>query len=92
MAAYLYRCPACGPWEVRRPIGTAQASEACPTCGDTGRRVYTAPLLARTPAPLAAARAREEASADAPAVTTAVPPAPRRPVPRDPRWSALPKP
>ncbi|SFT52439.1 putative regulatory protein, FmdB family [Geodermatophilus amargosae] len=92
MAAYLYRCTTCGPWEVQRPMGTAGTTDRCPACGVPGRRVWTAPLLARTPAPVAAVRLREEASADRPAVTTAVPPAARRPAPRDPRWSALPRP
>jgi putative FmdB family regulatory protein len=92
MAAYLYQCTACGPWEVRRPIGTAESTSVCPACGAAGRRLYTAPLLARTPAPVAAVRLREESSRDEPAVTTAVPPAARRPAPRDPRWSSLPRP
>ncbi|MBB3085711.1 FmdB family zinc ribbon protein [Geodermatophilus sabuli] len=92
MAGYVYRCPRCGPWEVRRPIGTAESSGRCPGCGAEGRRVYTAPLLSRTAAPVAAARLREEASGDAPTVTTTVPRAAGRPAPRDPRWDALPRP
>jgi putative FmdB family regulatory protein len=92
MAAYLYRCTTCGPWEVRRPIGTAETSSPCPGCGAIGPRVYTAPLLSRTAAPVAAARLRDEASRDAPTVTTEVPRAVGRPAPRDPRWSALPRP
>ncbi|MGY1637425.1 FmdB family zinc ribbon protein [Geodermatophilus sp. SYSU D00742] len=92
MAGYVYRCDTCGPWEVRRPIGTAESTGRCPACGREGRRVYTAPLLRRTAAPVAAARLREEASADAPTVTTAVPRAAGRPAPRDPRWDALPRP
>ncbi|MGY1708672.1 FmdB family zinc ribbon protein [Geodermatophilus sp. SYSU D00758] len=92
MAGYLYRCTGCGPWEVRRPIGTAEPVSDCPACGAPGRRVYTTPLLSRTAAPVAAARLREEASRDAPEITTAVPPRASRPTPRDPRWSALPRP
>ena len=92
MASYLYRCGACGPWELHRPIGTAEPTSRCPACGGPGRRQYTPPLLSRTPAAVAAARGQEEASADAPAVTTAVPRAAVRPVARDPRWSALPRP
>ena len=92
MASYLYRCGACGPWEVRLPIGTADSTSACPACGRPGPRQYTAPLLARTPGTVAAARLREEASRDAPTVTTEVPRAASRPAPRDPRWSALPRP
>jgi putative FmdB family regulatory protein len=92
MASYLYRCGACGPWEVRRPIGTAEATSPCPACGAAGRRQYTPPLLSRVPAAVTTARLREEASADAPSVTTAVPRAAPRSAPRDPRWSALPRP
>jgi putative FmdB family regulatory protein len=92
MASYLYRCGACGPWEVHRPIGTAEPMSTCPACGAPGRRRYTPPLLSRTPTAEASARLREEASGDAPAVTTAVPPAVAPPVARDPRWSALPRP
>ena len=92
MVSYLYRCAECGPWEVARPIGTAEDRSACPVCGSPGRRQYTPPLLARTPRPVAAARLREEASRDEPTVTTAVPPKVTTPVRRDPRWNALPRP
>lgn len=92
MASYLYRCGACGPWEVHRPIGTAEPTSTCPACGGPGHRQYTPPLLGRTPTAVASARLREEASGDSPAVTTAVPPAAVRPLTRDPRWRALPRP
>ena len=92
MATYVYRCPDSGPWEVRLAMGSAGATAACPTCGSAGPRRYTPPLLSRTAAPVAAARLREEASRDAPTVTTALPAAPARPVPHDPRWKALPRP
>jgi putative FmdB family regulatory protein len=92
MAGYVYRCGTCGPWEVHRPIGTADVTSSCPTCGLEGRRLYTAPVLNRASRPAAEARLREEASADVPTVTTAVPPRARRPAPADPRWSTLPRP
>ena len=63
MAGYLYQCGVCGPWEIQRPIGTAAATSTCPGCGAPGRRVYTSPLLSRTPKAVSAARLREEASA-----------------------------
>jgi putative FmdB family regulatory protein len=66
MASYLYRCGACGPWEVHRPIGTAEPMSTCPACGALGRRRYTPPLLSRTPTAEASARLREEASGDDP--------------------------
>ncbi|MCV2487901.1 zinc ribbon domain-containing protein [Geodermatophilus sp. YIM 151500] len=92
MASYQYRCATCGPWEVRRPIGTAGGTDECPTCGGPGRREYTPPLLARTSPAMAAARLREETSRDEPAVTSGPPPRPPSRRPRDPRWSTLPRP
>jgi putative FmdB family regulatory protein len=92
MATYVYRCPDHGPWDVRLPMGTAEATANCPACGRAAARQFTSPLLSRTAAPVAAARLREEASGDAPTVTTTVPKAVSRPVARDPRWQALPRP
>ena len=92
MATYLYECGRCGPWEIRAAMGTAEATSPCPRCGAAGSRRYTAPMLARTPRPVAAARLREEASGDEPQVTTSVPGRPSRPRPQDPRWSTLPRP
>jgi putative FmdB family regulatory protein len=92
MAAYLYRCGQCGDWEIQRPIGTAEQESDCPSCGATGRRLYTAPLLNRTPQATVSARMREEASRDVPELVTSVPAAVGRPAPRDPRWSKLPRP
>jgi hypothetical protein len=92
MAGYLYQCGVCGPWEMQRPIGTAAATSTCPGCGAPGRRVYTSPLLSRTPKAVSAAGLREEASGDVPEVTTSLPRAVGRTAARDPRWNALPRP
>lgn len=92
MAGYLYQCGICGPWEIQRPIGTAAVTSACPGCGTPGWRVYTSPLLSRTRKAVSAARLREEASRDAPEVTTSLPRAVGRTAARDPRWNALPHP
>jgi putative FmdB family regulatory protein len=92
MAGYLYRCEQCGDWEIQRPIGTAQATSECPTCGAPGRRLYTAPRLGRLPKATAAARQAEEASRDVPQVVTSLPSRASRTAPRDPRWSKLPRP
>ncbi|MBA9005844.1 FmdB family zinc ribbon protein [Thermomonospora cellulosilytica] len=78
MAIYQYRCPKCGPFEVIRPLGEAGRSQRCGGCGGTARRVFTAPMLVRTPRPLARALAAQEASAYEPAVVDRVPPG-RRP-------------
>ncbi|MGP4043087.1 zinc ribbon domain-containing protein [Streptomyces sp. 2A115] len=93
MATYQYRCAGCGPFDVIRPIGRALPEEPCETCGDQARRVFTAPMLTRTPAPLVHALRTQEASAHEPRVVTQVPPARRRPAPAaDPRHAQLPRP
>ncbi|MCX4910958.1 FmdB family zinc ribbon protein [Streptomyces sp. NBC_00878] len=93
MATYQYRCTNCGAFDVIRPIGRALPEEPCAACGDQARRVFTAPLLSRTPAPLARALHAQEASAHEPRVVTGVPPIRRRPTPAaDPRHAQLPKP
>ncbi|WP_405530744.1 zinc ribbon domain-containing protein [Streptomyces canus] len=92
MATYQYRCAGCGPFDVIRPIGRALAEEPCGSCAGPARRVFTAPLLARTSAPLARALHAQEACAHEPRVVTDVPPARDRPTPAaDPRQAGLPK-
>jgi|tagenome__1003787_1003787.scaffolds.fasta_scaffold20834043_2 putative FmdB family regulatory protein len=93
MTMYEYRCPGCGPFEVTRPIGHARAEERCELCGTESRRVFTAPMLSRTPVALARALRAQEASAHEPRVVGEVPAARRRPsAPADPRHALLPKP
>ncbi|GGK61925.1 FmdB family zinc ribbon protein [Streptomyces flaveus] len=93
MATYQYRCPGCGTFDVIRPIGRALPQEPCDACGDQARRVFTAPMLTRTPAPLSRALHAQEASAHEPRVVGEVPPARRSPAaPADPRHALLPKP
>ncbi|MEY9969566.1 putative FmdB family regulatory protein [Streptacidiphilus sp. MAP12-16] len=93
MATYRYRCTGCGSFEVIRPIGEALLEEPCEACGDPSRRVFTAPMIARTPVALARARQTQEASAHEPGVVSAVPAARRGPAPpTDPRHALLPKP
>ncbi|NRQ32819.1 zinc ribbon domain-containing protein, partial [Nonomuraea sp. NN258] len=70
MATYAYRCAGCGPFETRRPIGTAEPAETCPECGEPAPRLFTPPLLARTPQSLARALGAQEASAHEPRVVT----------------------
>ncbi|HEY8338349.1 MAG TPA: zinc ribbon domain-containing protein, partial [Egibacteraceae bacterium] len=90
-----FLCPHCGPFESMHAPGEAGRTRRCPTCGADSRRRFSAPLLARTPAPLAAALAAEEKSRDEPEVVTtlpprrrapAAPPRPQRPRPPLPRW------
>jgi putative FmdB family regulatory protein len=92
MATYDYRCPSCGTFEQRATMGTAAPVTTCPTCGQDARRVFSPPLTSRTPQPLAAALAREEASRDAPEVVHRVPPkAGPPPRPRHPAQARLPR-
>ncbi|CNE32000.1 putative regulatory protein%2C FmdB family [Mycobacterium tuberculosis] len=93
VATYRYRCAECGPFDVVRPIGTAGDAERCASCGGEASRVFTAPLVARMPRPLARALGAQEASAHEPRVVGRVPDAPRRPAPPpDPRHARLPRP
>jgi putative FmdB family regulatory protein len=94
MPAYEYRCDRCGEFEERRSMGTAAASASCPGCGRPARRVWSPPLLARTPAPLAGMLAREEQSRDAPQVVERPPPRRRRAAPAavNPAQARLPRP
>jgi putative FmdB family regulatory protein len=93
MTVYEYRCSNCGAFEARLDMGAAPGALACPTCGRGARRAWTAPMLARTPASLARALARDEASRDRPEVVTDLSPKrPRRPVPRHPALERLPRP
>ena len=80
MARYDYRCDDCGTFEVSTAMGAAPRSAACPCCARDARRLFTVPLIARTPKALGALRAREERSRDDPEVVTSVPP-PNRPQP-----------
>jgi putative FmdB family regulatory protein len=73
VALYEYRCSDCGIFERSMPMGTATSSAVCPTCGRDATRVFSVPMTYRTPAPLAAMLAREEASRDYPEVVGRVP-------------------
>jgi putative FmdB family regulatory protein len=93
VAIYEYRCRDCGIFERSMPMGTATKSAACPTCGCDANRVFSAPMTYRTPAPLAAMLAREEASRDYPEVVGRVPPRkPERPRVSQDVLARLPKP
>jgi len=93
MATYPYLCAACGPFEVARPIGTAESVARCGGCGDPARRVYTPPLLGRTQAPVKWLHDAAARSADQPSVVNRVPSARSRPGPAaDPRQALLPRP
>jgi putative FmdB family regulatory protein len=68
---YAFACEVCGPFELRRPVLDAAAAGDCPACGASARRIFTPPGVARTAAPLRAARDREERSVHQPDVVRA---------------------
>jgi len=44
MARYVYHCDACRKdFEIDKPMLRANVAEPCPSCGEAGKRVYTAP-------------------------------------------------
>ncbi|MEV4377290.1 zinc ribbon domain-containing protein [Streptosporangium sp. NPDC049644] len=73
MTVYAYRCPHCSEIEVTFRIGTAPAAVPCPDCGAASVRAFSAPMLARTPAAVAARLQRAERSASEPEVVTSLP-------------------
>ncbi|MEV0591414.1 zinc ribbon domain-containing protein [Nonomuraea cavernae] len=73
MAIYGYRCSHCSEIEVAFPIGTAPADVPCPDCGAISVRVFSTPMLARTPAAVSAQSQRAERSASEPEVVTSLP-------------------
>lgn len=80
MPTYRYECPECGLFDVIKPLRESGEPQRCGRCGAMARRVFTAPMLARTPRPLARALAAQEASAYEPQIVDRVPPG-RRPPP-----------
>ena len=68
MPNYEYRCPECGIVEKFYPMGAAPSAEACSACGNAAKRLFSAPLLARTPQRLASALEMADKSRDEPAV------------------------
>jgi putative FmdB family regulatory protein len=92
---YSYRCVACGPFDLVRPMAEAGERAACPACGGPGRRTFGAPALSTVDAGVRAAVEAGERSAEAPQVVRSVPTSgPRRPVrtTTDPRHARLPRP
>lgn len=73
MVVYEYRCDSCGPFEVKRGMGTASSWERCPSCTRSARRCYLAPRVNRYPPHLAAVQERAQKSRDQPEVVSQVP-------------------
>lgn len=73
MTVYAYRCPYCSEIEVTFPIGTASAAVRCPDCGAVSLRMFSAPMLARSPDAVSTLLQRAERSAHEPEVVTSLP-------------------
>lgn len=74
MAIYQFRCHEHGRIELEAAMGTAPPTLPCPDCDRQARRVFSAPMLGRTPHVVATAFERSERSADQPDVVTSLPP------------------
>ena len=91
---YGFQCPACGRFDVIRPMADAGAPAACPTCGQDGHRTFGAPALRALDPDLRRALDAGARSADVPDVVTTVPGRSRRStaITTDPRHARLPRP
>jgi hypothetical protein len=94
MATFLYRCPADGIVELRRPVGTAPSQVSCPTCAGDAHRVYTPPLVTGGSRSAMALIDRTERTRDEPEVVTSLPARGRaqRQTGLNPAWQRLPRP
>jgi putative FmdB family regulatory protein len=92
MARYDYRCPGCGVFELRFPIGTASGQAACPSCGRAAARLISAPYLRQVHPGVGRALLAEEKSRDQPDVVRTVPGRPRPAPAPHPALARLPKP
>lgn len=94
MPTYTYACPACGTFDETRAMAHRGDPARCPACSRSSRRVFQAPALLHASPALNRAVEQAGRSAEAPEVTTAIPPAAGRPVrPRSGRpYPPLPRP
>lgn len=95
MTVYLYRCGGHGSFELDLPMGTAPERTRCKVCRGDAVRVFTPPLLRRSPAAVTAAIDHAEKSRFEPDVVSAPPRPARRQTPvasMNPALSRLPRP
>ncbi|MEK6441906.1 FmdB family zinc ribbon protein [Pseudonocardia sp. T1-2H] len=70
MPVYVFACPACGRFELTRPMTRAGEAAACPECGREARRVFTPPNHPLLRSEVRRALGAEEASAHEPRVVS----------------------
>ncbi|WP_456598684.1 FmdB family zinc ribbon protein [Blastococcus sp. SYSU DS0616] len=94
MASYVYRCDDHGLTERSLPIGTAEPTTCCPTCGSAAVRVFTPPRLSFGDPTRRALIDRTERTRDEPEVVSSPGPRPARrsPVAANPALRHLPRP
>ena len=68
MPIYDYHCPACGPFEERRPMIESQAPATCAICLSTAARIPAAPRLNLMSSNNRIAESRNEKSAHEPGI------------------------
>jgi putative FmdB family regulatory protein len=68
MPVYVYACPACGRFELARPMARAGQAACCPECRREARRVFTPPNRSLLTSEIRRALGAEEASAHDPRV------------------------
>jgi len=77
MPTYTYSCFRCGSFSLLRPMAESDLPASCPACSRASRRVFDSPHLSGLSSALDRAVARADSSAEAPPVTTRIPPAAR---------------
>jgi putative FmdB family regulatory protein len=95
VAIYEYQCNRHDVFEIVRPLGTAPAIAACPTCGAMARRIISLPSIRCGPrVGIFAAVDHADKSRFEPEVVGAPPPLKRRSnvVPLTPQLARLPRP
>ena len=70
MPVYVFACPACGRFELTRPMTRADGAARCPECHQEARRVFTPPNHALLTNGVRRALGAEEASAHEPRVVS----------------------
>jgi len=90
---YGYHCAGCGGFDLVRPMSQAGEPAQCPGCGESGRRVFGAPLLRSVDPALTRALDASARTAESPGVVDRVPSSRHRTrYTSDPRHLRLPRP
>jgi len=61
---YEFRCPCCGPFDLRLDMQDAADAARCPSCDEAARRVYSVSAFRRSTGPLRDATTADRARVD----------------------------